>query len=117
MTIDFTLNDVYYVETESSMNPVAIRPHFHVEDGRTVVTWNDTARGKYFRIISSDQKIDKESLSKADHIAFETDKHQKICLRLLTKEIFEKKVEKDVAGGVNTASTETIRKYYLDTQF
>lgn len=117
MSIDFTLNNVYYVETDRSINPVAIRPHFHMEDGRITVMWNDTARGKVFRISRLDQKLDEKALQNAEHIDFETDKHQKVRLRILTKELFEKEVKKEVAGGVDDTSTETIRKHYLETAF
>ena len=118
MSVNFVLENVYYVSSEdSTVNPIAIRPKIRTSEKRTTIEWNDTARGVFLKIATSDQPLTQETLSKATKLDLVTDKGRHVHLQVLTKKLYVEQVQKKVSGGVDTTSDETIRKHYLGTNF
>jgi hypothetical protein len=118
MSVNFVLDNVYYVSSEdSTVNPIAIRPKIRMNGTSASIEWNDTARGVFLKIATSDIPLTQETLSKATKIDLVTDKHRHIHLQVLTKNLYVKEVQKSVSGGVDTSSDETIRKHYLEKNF
>ena len=107
-------SQVYYAENldGKEINPVAIRPEIRPN----VVFWEDTSRG---RMVKGTTILNEAVLGDAppDVIEIASDREGRFRLEKLTKDVYDSKVKRRVAGSPDFASTEAIQEYYLTTNF
>lgn len=106
-----SIDAVYYVESTTDMNPIAIRPKFE----KNVASWEDTSRGKTLHFKNMEWGSKKEKIPNTVSLILEN--NETVRFLFLTKKIFDEKVKTLVSGPLEFDNDQQVQNYYLQENF